>query len=342
MTMPAFDYVRPESLEEACAVLERHGSEAMILAGGTDLLVSLKQRVFTPKCVVDVKRIPELRKLEFDEEAGLTVGASTSLWELSQSDVVCAHYTAISEAALSVAAIAQQTMGTVGGNLCLDTRCWYFNQSEMWRGTLGPCLKMGGDACFVVKEATECYANYSGDTAPAFMAYGAEARIAGPQGVRVIPVDELYSGDGKVPISLQLGEVLVDVRVPVPVSGVASAYQKYRLRESVDFPLAGVAVSFRLESDKFADVRVVMTAVGCAPERSSRVEEILAGSPPTDEVIAKASKAARSQARPLKTTVMPPPHRKKMVELIVKDAIQSAVSRCRNGSGVVETMETSG
>lgn len=339
MTMPAFDYVRPESLDEACAVLERYGPDAMILAGGTDLLVSLKQRVFTPKCVVDIKRLPELQKLEFDEEAGLTVGASTNLWKLSQSEVVCSYYTAISDAALSVAAIAQQTMGTVGGNLCLDTRCWYFNQSEMWRGTLGPCLKMGGDACFVVKEATECYANYSGDTAPAFMAYGAEARIASSHGVRIVPVRELYSGDGKVPIALQSGEILVDIRVPLPRPGVTSAYKKYRLRESVDFPLAGVAVAFRLESDQFADVRVVMTAVGCAPEHSSKVEEILTGSPPTDEVIDKASKAARSQARPLKTTVMPPPHRKRMVEMIVRDAIESAISRCRNGSEVVEAME---
>ncbi len=342
MTMPAFDYVRPDSLEDACALLERHGPDAMILAGGTDLLVSLKQRVFTPRYVVDIKRLPELHRLDFNESKGLAVGASTKLWDLSQSEVVRLRYAAIAEAAHSVAAIAQQTMGTLGGNLCLDTRCWYFNQSEMWRGTLGPCLKMGGEACFVVKDATECYANYSGDTAPAFIVLGAEMRIAGPKGVRTAPVRELYTGDGKVPIGLEPGELVVDVLVPAPAPGTGSAYKKYRLRDSVDFPLAGVAVALRLEQGRCADVQVALTAVGCAPERSPKVEETLTGNPPTEEVIGMAAKAARSQARPLKTTVMPPPHRKRMVELIVRDAIQSAVSRCRSDAEVLEVMETGG
>jgi 4-hydroxybenzoyl-CoA reductase subunit beta len=330
MTMPAFEYVRPESLTAASSFLATHGPDAMILAGGTDLLVSLKQRVFTPKYVVDIKRLPEVSQLEFDETKGLGVGAATKLLDLSENETVQKRFTALSEAAHSVAAIAQQSMGTVGGNLCLDTRCWYFNQSEMWRGTLGPCFKLEGNACFVVKGVTECYANYSGDTAPAFMVLGAEVRIAGPDGLRTVAVDELYTGDGKIPISLKPGEILVDAVLPTPLPGTGSAYRKYRLREQVDFPLAGVAVALRLEEgETCADAKVALTAVGCAPERSPKVEAALIGNPLTEEVIAQAAKVARAQSRPLKTTVMPPPHRKKMVELIVRDAIKDAAKRAK-------------
>lgn len=329
MTLPVFEYVRPESLKAACSFLETHGEAAMVLAGGTDLLVSMKQRTLTPKYVVDLKRLPEMKRLAFDEAAGLTVGASIRLLELAEDENVRSLYTAISEAAHSVAAIAQQSMGTVGGNLCLDTRCWYFNQSEMWRGTLGPCLKLYGEACFVVKGATECYANYSGDTAPAFLVLGAEVRIVGPDGLRTTPLEDLYTGDGKVPIALAPGEIVVEVSLPAPPSGTGSAYRKYRLRDSVDFPLAGAAAAIRLDDGgRCIGAGIALTAVGCAPERSPQVEEILVGETLTDETIARAARTARTQVRPLKTTVMPPPHRKKMAELLVRDTIKDAVSRC--------------
>jgi 4-hydroxybenzoyl-CoA reductase subunit beta len=333
MTLPAFEYVRPESLQDATSFLKARGREAMILGGGTDLLVSMKQRVLTPKFIVDLKQLPEMRRFEFDESEGLVVGASTRLLDLSRDPVVCSQYPAISEAAQSVAAMAQQSMGTVGGNLCLNTRCWYLNQSEMWRRTLGPCFKLDGHACFVVEGAKRCYSNYSGDTAPAFMVLGSEIKIAGPSGERVKSLDALYTGDGKVPIALSPGEILVEVRVPPSPSGTGSAYRKYRLRESVDFPLAGVAAAVCLDNRGVCvNAGVSLTAVGCAPERSPKVEEVLLGKTLTEAVIAKASKAARSQARPVRTTVMPPPHRKKMVELLTRDAIRAAASRCGSGN----------
>ena len=329
MTLPAFEYVRPESLQEAVSFLKDHGREAMILGGGTDLLVSMKQRLFTPKFVVDLKQLPEMHRFGFDESEGLVVGASTRLLDLSRDPTVCGRYTAIFEAAHSVAAMAQQTMGTTGGNLCLNTRCWSFNQSEMWHRTLRPCFKLEGNACFVVKGATGCYANYSGDTAPAFMVLGSEIKTVGPDGERVEPLDALYSGNGKVPIALSPGEILVEVRVPPPPAKTGSAYRKYRLRQRVDFPLAGVAVALCLDHrDVCVKASVSLTAVGCAPERSPKVEEALLGKTLTEDVIARAAKAARVQARPMKTTVMSPSHRKKMVELLARDAILAAASRC--------------
>ncbi|MFQ5913571.1 MAG: FAD binding domain-containing protein [Nitrospinota bacterium] len=295
MTLPAFEYVRPESLEAACSFLETHGPDAMILAGGTDLLVSMKQRVFTPRYLVDLKCLPEMKSLVFDAAGVLRVGATVKLLDLSENETVRSHYTAIAEAAHSVAAIAQQSMGTVGGNLCLDTRCWYLNQSEMWRRTLGPCLKLEGDACFVVKGVRECYANYSGDTAPALMVLDAEVKIAGPGGLRTQSLNDLYTGDGKVPIALTAGEILVAARVPRPPPETGSAYRKYRLRDSVDFPLAGAAVAIRLdEGGACIDAKVALTAVGCRPERSPKVEEALLGKTLTDAVIGKAAKAARA------------------------------------------------
>ncbi|MFQ5693886.1 MAG: FAD binding domain-containing protein [Nitrospinota bacterium] len=332
MTLPVFEYVRPESLEAACAFLGRHGADTRILAGGTDLLVSMKQRLFGPRYLMDVKRLPEMRRMRFDGAEGLTVGASVRLLDLSEDEAVRARYAAVAEAAHSVAAVAQRSMGTVGGNLCLDTRCWYYNQSEMWRKTLGPCLKLEGDACFVVKGAKECYANYSGDTAPAFLVLDAEVKIAGPDGVRTQPLDALYTGDGKAPIALAPGEILVEASLPAPPPGTGSAYRKYRLRDCVDFPLAGAAVAIRLDAGgACAGAKVALTAVGCRPERSPEVEAVLVGAPLTDTVIARAARAARARARPLKTTVMPPPHRKRMVELLVRDAIRAARSRCRPG-----------
>ena len=329
MTLPAFEYVRPESLQDAVSFLKTHASEAMIMGGGTDLLVSMKRRLFTPKFIVDLKQLPDLQRFGFDEAEGLVIGASTKLLDLGRDDTVCNLYTAISEAARSVAAMAQQTMGTIGGNLCLNTRCWYFNQSEVWRRTLGQCFKLGGDACFVVKGASQCSANYSGDTAPAFMVLGSEIKIAGPDGVRVEPLDFLYTGEGKLPISLSAGEILVEVRVPPPQVGTGSAYRKYRLRESVDFPLAGVAAALCLDDrDVCVNASVSLTAVGCAPERSPKAEKALLGKTLTEDVIDQAAKAARAQARPLKTTVMPPLHRKNMVEMLARDAIMAAAARC--------------
>jgi CO/xanthine dehydrogenase FAD-binding subunit len=162
------------------------------------------------------------------------------------------------------------------------------------------------------------------------MVLGAEVRIVGPGGSRTVAVDELYTGDGKIPISLKPGEILVDAVLPTPLPGTGSAYRKYRLREQVDFPLAGVAVALRLEEgETCADAKVALTAVGCAPERSPKVEAALIGHPLTEEVIAQAAKVARAQSRPLKTTVMPPPHRKKMVEIIVRDAIKDAAKRAK-------------
>ncbi|MCZ7662883.1 MAG: FAD binding domain-containing protein [Thermoleophilia bacterium] len=332
MSLPAFKYLRPDSLEEAIFLLGSHPGEIMIMAGGTDLLVSLKQKLFQTARVLDVKAVSELRGLEFTETDGLKVGAATRLSDLAADKLVQTRYTGVAEAAQSVGAAAHRSMGTLGGNVCLNNRCWYFNQSPTWRTTFGSCYRLGGESCLVAKGTARCRAAYCGDTAPSLLVMGAQVKIGGPTGFRTVPLDELYTGDGKASIRLAPGELVVEITVPIPEVGVGTAYRKYRLRDSIDFPLAGAACAIGLDDEgTCTHARIALTAVGSRPERCPQAEDVLAGRKLTAGVISEAVEAARSQARPLRTTVMPPPYRRTMVALMVRNAIRAAASRCESG-----------
>jgi len=323
MRLPKFEHLQPESLEEALDLLSEHGEEARVIAGGTDLLVSMKQKLLTPKYVLNLKELG----LDFIEEGkeGLRIGALTRLTTIIKSPLVQEKLPVLAQAAGYVAAPPLQNMGTLGGNLCLNTRCFFYNQSRFWRQARPLCFKTGGEMCHVVKGGDHCYSVYQGDLAPALVALGARVRLAKKGGEWVIPLLDLYTGQGEKPIGLEAGEIVTEVEIPAPAaSSWGGDYQKLRYRGAMDFPLVGVAAVLNWNGEDCAGAKVVLTAVASAPVVVEEAGKLLEGKKPDEEVIAKAAEAAYQVARPVANVGSTPLYRRKMVRVMTKRAIVSA------------------
>src|SRR5579883_40502 len=264
LRLPKFEYRAARSVAEALdwlgefegAVDKDPEARAMLMAGGTDVLPNMKERIFTPQVVIGLKNVAALRGMGADDEHGLRIGPNVSLHEIAVSPLLRDGYAALATAASVVSTPQLRQMGTLGGNLCLDTCCNYYNQSEFWRKARDYCLKKGSDICRVAPNGTGCYAVSSCDTAPALIALGASVRVASRAGDRIVPVAELYHDDGIHPVRLHDGEVLTDIYLPAQMAGWRSVYEKYRVRGSFDFPIASVAAAARFDGDTCADVRV--------------------------------------------------------------------------------------
>src|SRR5690242_20576447 len=332
--LPTFEYRGARSVDEALAWLgELSGSadkdpeaRVMLMAGGTDVLPNMKQRIFTPKVVVGLRGVRALRGVSDDPEQGLRIGAGVSLAELAASPLIRARYTALAEAAESVSTPQLRQMGTLGGNLCLDTRCNYYNQSEAWRKALDFCLKKGSDVCRVAPNGQGCYAVSSCDTAPALMALDARVRIAARDGERTVPVAALYHDDGIHPVRLRDDEVLRDVTVPPLADGWRSAYLKYRVRGSFDFPIVGVAVAARFEGDHCMQARVVLQAVATHPVALPAVDEMLENQRWTPELLDAAAEEAYRAAHPMDNTSGTIALRRRMVRAYTRRALESLLA----------------
>ncbi len=235
--LPKFELIRPQSVAQAVAALAREGAE--IIAGGTDKVVQLRRGLAKPAFLVDLTAIAALRGIS-STDGGLRIGAAVTLATLAHSPLI-APYSSVAEAAATIAAPSHRAVATIAGNLCLDTRCLYYNQSHWWRKSNDFCLKYQGDTCHVAPKGNRCRAAFSGDLAPALMVHGAELEIAGPDGIRRIALADFYLEDGAAFLTLAPGELLVAIHLPPPVG--ASAYAKLRLRKSIDFPLAGIALA---------------------------------------------------------------------------------------------------
>lgn len=328
MVLPKFEYVAPKTVAEACRFLAKHKGAALPLAGGTDVLVAMKQRVIKPAYLVDIKGLDGLRDIKKADGGGLSIGALVKLLDLQESELIAKHSPVVAQAAAKVAALPQQAMGTIGGNVCLDTRCWFYNQSAEWRRGRAPCVKFGGEACSVAVGAEECYAAYSGDLAPALIVLGAKARLAKPRGQKLIPLEELYSGDGAKPIALKPGELITHIEIPRPAPNSAASYMKLRLREAIDFPLVGVAVMMAFEKGgrKCTDAKVAMTAVGMGPVISKNAAAALLGKNLDEATIEAAADEAVKDARPVKCMVSTPSYRKKMAGVMLTRAVREIAS----------------
>src|SRR5258708_5684029 len=281
LRLPKFEYRAARTVAEALewmgdlAGVGEKGPEAraMLMAGGTDVLPNMKQRIFTPSVVVGLPAIPALRGLVFASAQGLRIGAGVSLAELAASPLVRERFPALATAAGAVSTPQLREMGTVGGNLCLDTRCNYYNQSEFWRKARDYCLKKGSEICRVAPNGTGCYAVSSCDTAPALMAFDATVHVSSRAGDRVVPVADLYHDDGIHPVRLHDGDVLTDVYLPTPEAGWRSAYEKYRVRGSFDFPIVGVAAAARFADGLCTEARLVLQAGATRPPRGPQGAE---------------------------------------------------------------------
>lgn len=317
--LPSFQYVAPHTLEEAAARLADAGGRAMVLAGGTDLLPNMKRRQQTPQLLVALRGIAELRHMRVDD--GLSVGAGVTLTSIVRDERVRETCPGLWQAAAQVATPHLRNMATLGGNLCLDTRCTYYDQTAEWRRAIGFCMKKDGDTCWVATSSPRCLAVSSTDTAPMLQALGAVVHLVSAKGERQVRVADLYANDGIQYLTRRPDEIVAHVSVPNQ-AGRRSAYWKLRRRGSFDFPVASAAVSARLEGDTVADVTIVLGAVASRPLESVKARAVLLGQRLTDEVIAGAADAAYEIAKPMDNTDFELVWRKRMVKTLVAHALR--------------------
>ena len=306
--------------------MAKHDGDVKVVAGGTDLLPSMKQKLFTPGFVLDLRGVGELRGIKSAPGKGTEIGALTTLTAIERSSEIVRDYPVLYEAVRTVASPVLRNMGTLGGNLCLDTRCLWYNQSLAWRKSCGFCLKKDGNLCHVAPGGKFCWAAFSGDTAPALLCLGAEIEIAGPDGLRRAPLSEFYVNDGIVRLRLAKNEIVTRIHLPESAAGWRGSYQKLRVRGSIDYPLAGVAVALKMNSGRVEDARVAITAVNPAPHLIKDADAQLIGMTPTEEAAERIGEMAARTAKPLTTSVLTPEYRREMVKVYAKRAVLNAIA----------------
>ena len=309
-----FRLLRPASAADAVRLRGEHPA-SRFLAGGTDLLPNMRRGLVTAEAIIDLGGVAELAELRV-VDAALHVGAGVTLATLAADPVVQARLPALAQAAASVAGPTHRTAATLGGNLCLDTRCMYYNQSEPWRHAIQNCMKIAGDTCRVATKSDRCWAAFSGDVAPALLALDAEVQVLGPQGSRRLSLADFYRDDGMAWLSLAADELLVSVRIPL-TEGWVSAYEKLQVRGAIDFPLTGVAVALRREGDLVGDLRVACTGVSSRPELIGGLES-LAGKPFDDAALALVEKQIKRGTQPMETTVINVSYRRRVTPVLAK------------------------
>jgi len=321
LRLPTFSYLQPKTLRDALAMKRDAGADGMFVAGGTDLYPNMKRRHQEPKTVISLMGIPELGRLD-----GRTVGPCVTLSALSNSPTVRQSYAVIGHAARLVSTPLLRNMGTLGGNLCLDTRCNYYNQSYEWRKSIDFCMKKDGHICWVAPSSPRCWAVSSSDIAPVMVAIGAEYRLAGPQGERLVPAGRFYQNDGVNYLTKQPDEILVDVRLPAG-NGWDAVYHKLRRRGSFDFPVLGVAAWIQWKGKEVAAARIVLGGVASYPQEVPEAAVALQGTSLSAESIAAAADAAYRPSKPMDNTDFDLSWRKQMTRVYVKRALAELRAR---------------
>ncbi len=296
-----------------------------IVAGGTDLIPSMRQKLFEPNYVLDIRHIAELKGIR-QQGSGVEIGALTSLTTIEHSDLLRRRYPVLTEAAATVASPLLRNMGTIGGNICLDTRCLWYNQSLTWRKGCGFCIKKDGNFCHVAPGGTKCWAAFSGDTPPALLCLNAEMEIASAAGLRRMPLREFYTGHGDDYRKLLPDELVTKVFLPESSADYRGVYRKLRVRGSIDYPLAGVAVVMKRSNGHMADARVAITAANPAPLLVKGVTELLVGKSLDESLAERVADLAAKTAKPLTTSALTPEYRKEMIRVFTKRAILQAAS----------------
>ena len=313
--MPDFKLHRPDNIEDAVK-LRAEEPDALFVAGGTDMIVNVRRGIEQPKHLIDITAIEELKSILPDGD-GLHIGAGVSLKELQSNKDVLRDYPAVAEAARAVAGPTHQEYGTVGGNLCLDTRCLFYNQSEWWRQSNDYCLKERGDTCHVAPGGKRCFAAFSGDVAPSMLVYGAEIDVVGPNGRRRMPLTDLYRNDGMAHLTLEDGDMLTAVHLPKALAGSPSRYEKARVRGSIDFPLAGAAVRLEMDGKTVKDFVVALTAVNPYPQIVKGTDTYV-GRELTEAALDEVRELVRKQAKPMRTTTVAPWYRRRVVGALAR------------------------
>src|SRR5712692_5369246 len=329
MRLPKFRYYSPRTIAEAVAIRADAGPDGAYVAGGTDLYPNMKRRQQEPKVVISLMGIRELKTVGRSGAQGdgdVVLGAGLTLTEVTACPPV--RLSAVAHAAELVSTPLLRNMGTLGGNLCLDTRCNYYDQTYEWRKAIDFCMKKDGHICWVAPSSPRCWAVSSSDVAPVAVAIGAEFLLVGPQGERVIPAGRFYHNDGINYLTKQPDEILAEVRLPAP-DGWNAVYHKLRRRGSFDFPVMGVAAwvkwepgNGKRETGRVAEARIVLGGVASWPQQVPEAGAGLAGTDLSDDAIAEAAAAAYRPAKPLDNTDFDLSWRKQMTRVYVKAALE--------------------
>jgi 4-hydroxybenzoyl-CoA reductase subunit beta len=313
MILPPFELHEPRTVEEAVALKVRFGRAADFVAGGTDLLCNYKYELNARPHVISLRDVAELRSFDVRR-----IGAAAVLDDVKDDAALRHEVPVIPEAIATISSHLLRQTGTVGGNLMVDTRCFWFNQSRFWRDSIGSCLKAEGDVCRVVWGAKECVAVYSGDLAPVLITLGCQVGIAGPGGRRVVPLDRFFQHDGIRRHVLEEGEMLVDVRIPADAGAWTAGYEKLRTRESFDFPVLGIAAAVRLDAGRLAAARVCLGAVHTTPLVRDDVLKPFLGRPLDDACAHEIGEAVADGLTIHHNTAMNPPYRRRMAGVLTR------------------------
>ncbi len=324
MSLPAFKLLRPRNIVDAVNYLAKYGKDVQVVSGGTDLLPSMKQRLFAPPYLMDIRCIDEIQGIRVVPGAGVEIGALTTLSAIEDSSFIRRNYRVLHEAAITVASPILRNMGTIGGNICLDTRCAWYNQSLQWRRSCGFCIKKDGDLCHVAPGGKFCWAVFSGDTPPALLCLGAEVEIAGPSGIRCVALKDFYTNVGDARMKMGADEMLTRIFLPEGFAGWKGSYQKLRVRGSIDYPLAGVAVALKKGAGPVEEARVAITAVNPAPLLVPGAEHALAGKRVDEHVAMVVGELAAKIAKPLTTSALTPEYRREMIKVFARRAVLAA------------------
>jgi 4-hydroxybenzoyl-CoA reductase subunit beta len=322
MRLPRFTLFYPRTVKEAARAMSDHGPEAMVLAGGTDVLPKMKRRQFTPKFLVSLRKLKALKELRGSASSGLRLGSMATLTQIREHSEV---HPVVRKTMALISTPVLQNMGTIGGNLLVDTRCTYYDQNYGWRKSINFCMKKDGKICWVAPSSPRCWAISSSDSAPVMIALGARVRLEGPQGEREIPVSDLYNDDGIEYVKKKPDEILTDVILP-PVDGWKAAYWKLRRRGSFDFPVLGVAAWVRFGAGRVVeDARIALAAVQSYPVEVVDAARELIGRPLGAKEIAAAAERCFSRGKPLDNSDFAMNWRKEMIRRYVTGALTELV-----------------
>ncbi len=322
LRLPRFKYLQPKTVADAVKMMADAGPDAMFVAGGTDLYPNMKRRQQTPKVVIGLGQLKQLRSIKGKPSDGMTVGAGVTLTELADDRRIQKHYPAVARAAALISTPLLRNMGSIGGNLLLDTRCNYYDQNYEWRKAIHFCMKKDGEICWVAPSSPRCWAVQSSDSAPVMVAIGAKVKLVSPEGERVITAAELYNDDGIRHLNKRPEELLTEIHLP-PTNGWRATYWKLRRRGSFDFPVLGVAPCLRFASDGTVDdAKIILGGVGSYPIEAAAAAKAIVGKKLTEETIQEAARAAYSPAKPLDNTDFAMSWRKEMARIYVAGALR--------------------
>ena len=334
LRLPDFTYIRPRTLAEASSALQELGAEAMAVAGGTDVYPKMKRGQFTPRYLVSLGHVEEHRGIHREEGRGLWVGAGETLSAVAGHEIVRREFPALAAAAGLVSTLQLRNAGTIGGNLFVDTRCNYYDQSFFWRQAVGFCLKKDGDICLVAPKSRVCLAICSSDTAPVLSSLGAEAVLVSGGGSRQVPLDTLYRDDGIDYLAKRPEELLRGVWIPEASFGWHNVYLKLRRRGSFDFPVLGVAVALRMGASGTCEAaKIVLTAVASAPKVVEDAPRVLCGKPVDAAAIEEAAELAMRVSHPLDNADMDYWYRKRMTRVYVTRALRQLTAAGETAGG---------